>query len=171
MTGEAAKHALPLKGGGSGRGSSRFNRTPVKTAKARQLRRDMTNAEHRLWSRLRGAQLGGFSFRRQHPMGPYVADFYCAKAKLVVELDGGQHSTGSNMKRGEARDIWLAGRGIRTLRFWNHEVNENIEGVLERTQEIAAARIGERPITRTPTQPSPLQGEGMVPEAHDLGGE
>jgi very-short-patch-repair endonuclease len=75
---------------------------------ARELRLVPTDAEIRLWSRLRRKQLEGFRFRRQHPLGPYVVDFFCAPAKLIVEVDGGQHAD-----EGEARTNWLEARGYR----------------------------------------------------------
>jgi len=92
---------------------------------ARKLRRTPTDAEIRLWSRLRRKQLAGFRFRRQHPLGPYVVDFFCAAAKLVVEVNGGQHADD-----GDARTRWLEARGYRVIRFWNNEVLANTEGVL-----------------------------------------
>jgi very-short-patch-repair endonuclease len=92
---------------------------------ARQLRRTPTDAEIRLWSRLRRQQLEGFRFRRQHPIGPYVVDFFCAEAKLIVEVDGGQHADDS-----ATRTRWLEARGYRVIRFWNNEVLANTEGVL-----------------------------------------
>src|SRR5712692_5383615 len=91
---------------------------------ARKLRRTPTDAEIRLWSRLRGKQLAGFRFRRQHPLGPFVVDFFCAEAKLIVEVDGGQHADD-----GEARTRWLQARGYRVIRFWNNKVLANTEGV------------------------------------------
>jgi len=92
---------------------------------ARKLRSTPTDAEIRLWSRLRRKQLAGFRFRRQHPLGPYVVDFFCAAAKLIVEVDGGQHAND-----GDARTRWLEARGYRVIRFWNNEVLANTEGVL-----------------------------------------
>ena len=92
---------------------------------ARNLRRTPTDAEIRLWSRLRRKQLAGFRFRRQHPLGPYVVDFFCAAAKLIVEVDGRQHAND-----GDARTRWLEARGYRVIRFWNNEVLANTEGVL-----------------------------------------
>ncbi|MCG8359259.1 MAG: DUF559 domain-containing protein [Kiloniellales bacterium] len=97
-------------------------------AKARRLRTTMTDAERRLWSRLRRQQLEGYRFRRQVPLGPFVADFACLAEKLVVELDGGQHAIDAAKDR--RRDAWLANRNYRVLRFWNHEVMRNIDGVL-----------------------------------------
>src|SRR6266849_6079578 len=79
----------------------------------------------RLWSRLRRKQLEGFRFRRQHPLGPYVVDFFCPEAKLVVEVDGGQHADD-----GETRTRWIEAQGYRLIRFWNNDVLANTEGVL-----------------------------------------
>ena len=103
---------------------------------ARKLRLTPTDAEIRVWSRLRRKQLEGFRFRRQHPLGPYVVDFFCAEAKLIVEVDGGQHADD-----GEARTLWLEARGYRVIRFWNNDVLANTEGVLEAIrQELLLAR-------------------------------
>jgi very-short-patch-repair endonuclease len=88
----------------------------------------MTDAERRLWYFLRGSRFQGWKFRRQVPMGPYVADFLCERARLVVEVDGGQH--GDNVKRDEARTRWLEARGYRVVRYWNNDVLGNTDGVL-----------------------------------------
>ena len=100
--------------------------------KARQLRRDQTDAEQRLWARLRDRQLYGAKFRRQHPIGPFVADFCCAQRKLVVELDGGQHAeeAASDEKRSRFSEV----QGYRVLRFWNHDV-QNTKALVERIAE------------------------------------
>ena len=87
----------------------------------------MTDAEKRLWSRLRDHKLEGWPFRRQHPIPPYVADFAVIEARLIVEVDGGQHA---ESRRDDARDRYLAAKGWRVLRFWNNDVLANIEGVL-----------------------------------------
>jgi very-short-patch-repair endonuclease len=92
---------------------------------ARSLRHTPTEAETRLWARLRRKQLAGIRFRRQHPLGRYVVDFFCAEAKLVIEVDGGQHAEDT-----DTRTRWLEGRGYRVLRFWNNDVLANTEGVL-----------------------------------------
>ena len=108
---------------------TRFGRTSSKTDRARRLRGAATLVERKLWSRLRGAQVGGFSFRRQHPIGPFIADFYCAPLKLVIELDGDQHAE----RRGydAARTRFLESKGIDVLRFWNTELTTNFDSVLE----------------------------------------
>jgi very-short-patch-repair endonuclease len=115
----------------------RFNRTPQKTALARRLRRDGTDVERRLWQRLRHGQLGGAQFRRQHPAGRFVLDFYCPALALAVELDGGQHAAAG--MRDRERDQWLRQRGVTVLRFWNSDAMENFDGVLE----VIAAKISE----------------------------
>ncbi len=89
------------------------------TAFARSLRRDMTDAERRLWSILRSRRFSGVKFRRQVPIGPYIADFLCYEARLIMEADGGQHA---ESPRDHRRDAWLMAAGFRILRFWNHEI-------------------------------------------------
>jgi len=108
--------------------------------RARQLRHDQTDAEKRLWACLRSRQLNGFKFRRQFVIGPFITDFCCFEQQLVVELDGGQHA--SNTAADETRSAFLRSRGYRVLRFWDNEVFENIDGVLQR-------------IAQTLTLPSP----------------
>ncbi len=95
---------------------------------ARRLRQTPTEAEIRLWSRLRRKQLDGFRFRRQQPIGPYVVDFFCPEAALIVEVDGGQHAWSET--EDSARTRWLEARGYRVVRFWNNDVLGNTDGVL-----------------------------------------
>jgi very-short-patch-repair endonuclease len=96
---------------------------------ARTLRRNLTDAEQRLWSRLRRRQVEGYRFRRQAPLGAYVVDFACFAARLVIEVDGGQHSW--RAEKDATRNSWLEANGFQVLRFWNNEVFGNLEGVLE----------------------------------------
>ena len=98
-----------------------------KKARARRLRREATGVERILWSRLNNRQLGGHKFVRQEPIGPYVADFVCREARLIVELDGGQHA---DSLRDTVRDDFLVLNGYRVKRFWNDEVRQNLDGVL-----------------------------------------
>ncbi len=105
--------------------------TPI----ARRLRADPTEAEKRLWSRLRAGQLNGLVFRRQEPIGPYVVDLVCTRAQLVVEVDGGQHADSPSDVE---RDAYLRDRGYRVLRIWNNDVMSNTDGVLQRIAEVAA---------------------------------
>ena len=110
-----------------------------KTQTARALRRLMTDAERRLWRALRHRQVQGCRFRRQHPIGPYIADFACLERRLIVEIDGSQHAASTT---DPARDAYLRRHGFRVLRVWNHDVLANFEGVcdvifqlLERSRE------------------------------------
>jgi very-short-patch-repair endonuclease len=102
--------------------------TPV----ARKLRRARTEAEERLWYHLRGRRLLGFKFRFQHPVGAHVADFACEEARLIVELDGSQHS---DSPTDPARTAALEAAGWKILRFWNHDVLQDTEAVLEAIAE------------------------------------
>ena len=99
----------------------------------RGMRREPTPAEERLWDHLRGHQLLGFGFRRQHALSCFVADFYCAKARLVIELDGGIHE--SRRGQDDWRDTCLAGLGLKVLRFRNEEVMDSLSQVLQRIKE------------------------------------
>ena len=99
------------------------------TARARGLRQRQTDAERLLWSRLRGRALEGFKVRRQHPVGPFVADFACLEARLVIEVDGGQHAERATSDA--QRTAYLQAEGFRVLRFWNADVLGNLDGVLE----------------------------------------
>ncbi len=107
---------------------------------ARRLRREWTRAEAQLWLSLRNRKLGGFKFRRQVPIDRYFADFACLEAKIVVELDGGQHA--ERTEYDAARTAVLEHCGFLVLRFWNHHVLTEPEGVLH---EIAAALHSARP--------------------------
>jgi very-short-patch-repair endonuclease len=95
--------------------------------RARSLRKAMTEAEKKLWWMLRGRQLDGWKFRRQHPVGPYVADFACVERRLIVEADGGQHAGSQSDVQ---RTAWLEGQGWRVIRFWNNDILGNMEGVM-----------------------------------------
>jgi very-short-patch-repair endonuclease len=101
------------------------NQTTVKLA--RRLRQSSTDAEMKLWLALRDRRLGGFKFVRQKPIQPYIADFVCRECRLVIEVDGGQHS--ENLKD-IRRDTSLNADGYRVLRFWNTDVLTNLDGVL-----------------------------------------
>lgn len=98
---------------------------------SRKLRSCMTDAERRLWSKLRMRQLNNAQFYRQKPIGNYIADFYCPEAKLVIEVDGGQHFTDEVRRYDEERDRCLCSLGLRVLRFSDTEVLKNIEGVVQ----------------------------------------
>src|SRR5688572_23763946 len=102
---------------------------------ARDMRRESTDAERKLWQRLRNRQLDGFKFRRQAPLAGYVLDFYCDEAKLAVELDGGQHNDDEGMRYDQGRTGALGKSGVRVLRFWDPDVLKNVDAVLERILE------------------------------------
>jgi very-short-patch-repair endonuclease len=97
--------------------------------RANHLRQTLTDAESLLWYRLRDRRLGGHKFRRQVPLGPYVADFVCMSARVVVEVDGGQHAEAKPYD--EARTRYLRSKGFRVIRFWNNEVLASLDGVLQ----------------------------------------
>ena len=101
--------------------------------RAQRLRRDQTDAESKLWSRLRGRQLSMAKFRCQHVIGKYIADFYCPERKLVVEIDGGQHA--EQAEADQRRTKFLLQRGYRVLRFWDNDVLVNTDAVMERIAE------------------------------------
>jgi very-short-patch-repair endonuclease len=99
-----------------------------RTERARRLRNAQTDAEATLWYRLRARRLNGYKFVRQEPVGPYIVDFVCREYRLIIEVDGGQHTD----SQGDAlRDKWLADRNYRVVRFWNNDISQNLTGVLE----------------------------------------
>jgi very-short-patch-repair endonuclease len=111
----------------------------------------MTEAERRVWQILRSDQMKGYKFRRQVPIGRYIADFVCHEVRLIVEIDGGQHDRSS--PREAERGAFLQNEGYRILRFWNNEVLANLDGV----HETIAGELGRI----TPTQTLPHQGGGL----------
>lgn len=139
--------------------------TVWKTQRARELRSNMTEAERRLWQVLRERQVDGCKFRRQQPIGTYIADFACLQSRLIVEVDGGHHGSDAD---GE-RDAWLRSQGFRVLRFWNNDVMENLEGVYQSIEAELKKPVAERRRSIQPSQsvpyphpnPSPEMGEGL----------
>jgi len=117
---------------------------------AKGLRRRSTDAEQLIWSRLRAGRLEGMKFRRQHPIGPYIADFVCLERKLIIELDGSQHALPEELLKDSQRSEWLEKEGYSVLRFWDNEVLTNTEGVLEVIRE----RLYRTPAPQSP----PLKG-------------
>jgi len=97
---------------------------------SRVLRKKATDAENRLWFHLQGKNFEGIKFRRQEPIGDYIVDFVAFEKRLVIEVDGGQHAE-EEKDKDMRRDAWLRSQGFRVLRFWNNEVLQNLEGVLE----------------------------------------
>ncbi len=117
--------------------------------RARRLRRTTTDVEKRLWHRLRKLDLDGSHFRRQVPIGPYIADFACMAVRLLIEVDGSQHGENRNKTRDELRTRWLEKEGYRVLRFWNNDITSNMDAVME---AIYAATYGS-----SSAPPSPLK--------------
>ena len=146
--------------------ASRFNWTFAKTVRARKLRSDHTEVEMRLWQKLRNRQLG-VDFRRQHPVGNFILDFYAPTLRLVIELDGGQHAEQTIGLRDERRTRWLTERGATVLRFWNSDVIQNLPGVLEVIMEkVAELRTSGMTPTRRWRADLPLSGGGNQPRDH-----
>lgn len=111
--------------------------------RSHELRRDATPAENILWRRLRARQADGFKFRRQHIMERFIVDLYCAEARPVVELDGESH-VGRETHDAE-RQAWLEGRGLKVFRFWDTEVYENADGVVQGVYSECQTRATRRP--------------------------
>ena len=109
---------------------------------ARELRRNQTDDEKALWRALRGRRFAGFKFRRQHTVGDHILDFYCADAKLAVELDGSQHGHPDGMHGDAEREKFLEEQGIVTLRFWNSQWRKNREGCLLEIWNAVQQRSG-----------------------------
>jgi len=120
---------------------------------ARELRGRMTDAEALLWMLLRNRRVAGAKFRRQHPVGRYILDFYCAEQKLGVELDGGQH--GDAAEYDQQRDDWLRAQGIRVLRFWNNQMLAETEAVMEMIYRAIVENTSDMKV------PLPQAGEGL----------
>ncbi len=113
--------------------------TATQRTRSRQLRKDMTDAERALWQELRDREKFSIKFRRQFPIGQYIADFVCLEHRLIVEVDGGQHLQSAD---DDQRTRWLELNGFRVLRFWNNDVLKNRQGVCEAIwQELRKASI------------------------------
>jgi very-short-patch-repair endonuclease len=110
----------------------------------RELRQAQTEAEQRLWRLLRHRRFQGFKFRRQHPITPYILDFYCHEARLGIEVDGGQHNDPETRRQDATRTVFLTSKGIAVLRFWNHEVLQHGQAVLEQLDEALTPTLSRR---------------------------
>jgi len=158
-----APHTPPPPLAGEGREgalNAPQRRVQVKTrTRARVLRRELTKAERIIWYGLRADRLEGAGFRRQTPIGPYIVDFASHAAKLIIEIDGGQHFEEKQEVRDKRRDAFLAGKGFRVLRFNNLDVLTNRVGVLE----TIAGAVCE---ARAPSLPSPASGGGGARGTH-----
>jgi ring-1,2-phenylacetyl-CoA epoxidase subunit PaaD len=147
LTARAGRIPLPLAGRGLGVG---YAFLAMANERARELRRDGTTAKRRLWYTLRQLKPLGFKFRQQVPIDHYIADFACLSQRLIIEVDGGTHGTDEELARDASREQYLRDQGFRVVRFWNSEVRENIEGVMDRIVDILG-----------PPPPSPpRKGEG-----------
>ena len=147
-----------------GEGGERLGRSPGEgassaIAKARSLRHRLTDAERKLWYLLRNRRFSDAKFRRQVPLGPYVADFLSFERHVVVEVDGGQHAGAAS---DQVRDDWFRGQGFTVVRFWNNDVLKNLEGVATMLLEIVNTNTPHpaSPPLAAVTPPSPTRGEG-----------
>ncbi|MHA7679759.1 endonuclease domain-containing protein [Cupriavidus sp. PET2-C1] len=122
---------------------------------AKLLRASQTDAEQRLWYRLRAYRFMGLKFKRQKQIGPFIADFVCMELKLVIEADGGQHGDASDV----ARDAWFERSGYTLLRFWNNEVLAQTDAVLERVRDVVL-ELGHMDAPALSPSPSPASGRG-----------
>jgi very-short-patch-repair endonuclease len=154
------------KGGCAPRYGKHRTRTAHARDFARKLRKKSTDAEKRMWRVLRDRRFNAFKFRRQYPCGTYFLDFFCPPAKLSVELDGGEHGFPDQRARDEKRREFLASQGIKELRFWNHQVRNQLEAVRFEIWHALMERAGRREEiagflpTRAPSpRPSPPAGE------------
>jgi very-short-patch-repair endonuclease len=136
----------------------KYERPPLATSRARTMRREMTDAERKLWFLLRSRRLNGVKFRRQAPVGPFIADFVCFSHKLIVEADGGQHYEAN---KDDERDRWLMGEGYRVVRYANNDILKNPEGVL--TDLSTKLEMPPHPVSARSARldhPLPRRGEG-----------
>ena len=99
------------------------------TEKARILRKNMTKQERILWTFLRKKNINNLKFRRQYPIGNYIVDFICNEKKLIIEIDGGQHNENKNITYDQERTKYLESKGYKVIRFWNNDIDNNIDGV------------------------------------------
>ena len=108
-----------------------MDQSPKAVARARTMRHQPTEAERKLWSHLRKERLGGFRFRRQAPIPPYIADFLCFSHKLILEIDGATHGDADEMRHDAKRTAYLEAKGFRVLRFWNADIYHSLDAVLD----------------------------------------
>lgn len=130
---------------------------------AKRLRREQTDAESRLWYHLRAHRFLRLKFKRQKPLGQYIVDFVCHEQALVIEIDGGQHAERAAYDR--TRDEWLRAEGYTVLRFWNVDVMQQLDGVLERIREEVLSRPLPRPLSRTRERGATHLSPGPLPQA------
>jgi very-short-patch-repair endonuclease len=138
--------------------------TSIRRAAAERLRANTTPHERALWRGLKEVPLSGTHFRRQAPIGPYVVDFLCPAAHLIIELDGGHHNDDETARRDHERQLWLEKEGYRVIRFWNSEITGNLNAVLERvyaelhgSREAEAAPLKHRRRLKRPLSSHPAR--------------
>ena len=139
----------PPAGEGLGRGDSSRSFSARMRSRAKAMRSNQTDAEHRLWQILRAKRFAGFKFKRQLPIDHYIVDFVCLRERLIVEADGGQHGNDADAER----DAYLVAQGFRVLRFWNSDILSNEEGVGSRILDALTAPL---------PNPSPAEGRGAL---------
>jgi very-short-patch-repair endonuclease len=123
---------------------------------ARALRKHLTPQEVKLWVKLRELKSLGFHFRRQAPIGPYIVDFISFRSRIVIEADGGQHGMPEGSRLDQVRDAFLQSQGFRVLRFWNSDIDANLDGVMESILNALNSPPPDRPAAGHP----PHEGEG-----------
>jgi very-short-patch-repair endonuclease len=138
---------------------------------AKRLRANTTAAEDLLWRKLRRFPMTGSHFRHQAPIGPYVADFACMAARLIIEVDGSQHGDDGNRRRDDTRTRWLEAKGYRVLRIWNNDLTSNMDAVLEAIYAAVYGSSSAEPVhlrherRKRGATPSPLAPPGRAPRA------
>jgi very-short-patch-repair endonuclease len=154
--GRSLRSRPPSPAGGEGKEPAASKDVSISVARARTLRSGMTDAERKLWYAFRDRRFANYKFRRQVPIGPFIADFICYDARVVIEVDGGQHAGSASDAR---RDRWFAANQFLVLRFWNNDVLKNLEGVLTSVLESLHQRAP-HPARAKRGRPSPARGEG-----------
>ena len=136
--------------------------------RAKALRTNQTDAEQRLWYHLRAQRFMGLKFKRQKPVGSYIVDFVCMERQLIIELDGGQHAEQATYD--QQRDTWLRCQGYSVLRFWNNEVMQQLEGVLEQVRLTCSSSVAVSQ-AQTPSLPASLPQAGERRQTEVVGRE
>ena len=140
------------------------------TARSRELRAASTDAERKLWSCLSARQVAGTRFNRQFPIGPFIGDFVSRGAKLVIEVDGGQHATSADDDA--ARTRYMQAQGYRVIRFWNNDVLGNIEGVVAEIERVLLDKPSPNPVSsRSGSQPDLNDAGHRSPETREREGD
>jgi len=140
--------------------------TSIRRATAKKLRASTTPHERALWRALKEFPVLGTHFRRQAPIGPYVVDFFCPAAHFIIELDGGHHNDDETAQRDRQRQLWLEREGYRVVRFWNSEITDDLNAVLERiytelhgSRDAEAAPMKHRRRLKRPPSPHPASSD------------